>query len=291
MTSPSSYPRISIVTPNFNCGSHLEETIKSIIGQNYPNLQYIVIDGGSTDNSVDIIKRYQKHIDYWLSEPDQGPANAISKGFAMADGEWINWLNSDDYLLPDALNILARVIAVSPGAKWVTGSRIVVNEQGGGLQHSGQWYRQGFYHLVRDVRLAQECTFLRRDFYTEIGGVNQECGSIFDRELYLRMMSRTYPVYTTAVFGVIRRRRGQLSLDETVRSGDYPILARIYDSQPLWIKLLQRLSCTRVHRWVTEGIDLLFRLGLIPRARRLKVVIFDETSFKWIAVRYTRGGF
>lgn len=90
-------PKLSIVTPSFNQGHYLEQTILSVLEQNYPNLEYIIIDGGSTDNSVEIIKRYSRHIHYWISEPDKGQSDALEKGFRKGTGEIAAWINSDDY--------------------------------------------------------------------------------------------------------------------------------------------------------------------------------------------------
>lgn len=103
------WPRICIVTPSFNQAEFIEETIRSILLQNYPNLQYVVIDGGSTDGTVQILERYSQWIDYWESEPDRGQSHAINKGLARCAGEWFNWINSDDLLLPCALALLAQV--------------------------------------------------------------------------------------------------------------------------------------------------------------------------------------
>src|SRR5690606_10615120 len=101
-------PKISIVTPSYNQGQFIEETILSIISQNYPNLEYIIIDGGSTDNTVDIIKKYENHLKYWVSEADKGQADAINKGLQHCTGDIFNWINSDDYLESNSLFTIAN---------------------------------------------------------------------------------------------------------------------------------------------------------------------------------------
>lgn len=102
------YPKISIVTPSFNQGEFIEETILSILNQNYPNLEYIIIDGGSSDETVDIIKKYEDSISYWISEPDKGQWDAILKGLKHCTGEIFNWINSDDFLVENSLNMIAK---------------------------------------------------------------------------------------------------------------------------------------------------------------------------------------
>ena len=108
MPDGSPWPRISIVTPSYNQGNFIEETIRSILLQGYPNLQYIIMDGGSTDETVDIISKYEPWIDYWQSQEDQGQADAINKGLELVNGEIFNWINSDDYLASNVLKLIGK---------------------------------------------------------------------------------------------------------------------------------------------------------------------------------------
>lgn len=105
------YPKITIVTPTFNRVHYLEDTILSVLNQNYPNLEYIIIDGGSTDGSIDIIKKYESYLAYWISEPDEGFYHAIQKGFNKSKGDIMAWLNSDDKYHPGALKIVSEVFS------------------------------------------------------------------------------------------------------------------------------------------------------------------------------------
>ena len=112
-------PRISIITPNYNQEDFLEQTILSVIGQNYPNLEYIIIDGGSTDGSVEIIKKYEKHLSHWVSEPDSGLYHALQKGFSRSTGEIMGWINSDDILHRKSLFVLAEVFSTNDEIDWL----------------------------------------------------------------------------------------------------------------------------------------------------------------------------
>ncbi len=169
-------PTISLVTPSYNQGQFLEETLQSVLHQNYPRLEYIVIDGHSTDGSADIIRRHASELDYWISEPDRGQADAINKGFARASGDILGWLNSDDVLFPDALKLVGEIFARYPQIAWVTGlganidtdSRITRT-----LPPSGRFasfVKRGWYHGRLLGFIRQEGTFWRRELWEKAGG-------------------------------------------------------------------------------------------------------------------------
>src|SRR5918996_5336836 len=122
------YPRISIITPSFNQGNFIEETILSVLSQEYPDLEYLVMDGGSSDATLDVLKKYSGRIT-WFSEPDQGQTDAINKGLRRATGSVVGYLNADDLLLPGALNKVAQTFTADPQAWWVTGKCQIVDEE------------------------------------------------------------------------------------------------------------------------------------------------------------------
>lgn len=186
------YPKISIVTPSFNQGDFIEKTITSVLSQNYPNLEYIIIDGGSTDQSVDIIRKYSGRLTYWCSEKDKGQSEAINKGLAMATGQVFNWLCSDDYLEPGALFKLAEAYQADPhAAGWVGGCRWVDNN------YNVQWvfypHSLDFQNFARNFngkQLSQPSCFLNTGILKEIGGVDQSFTYAMDFNLWLRMLQR-----------------------------------------------------------------------------------------------------
>lgn len=130
MPDGSEWPRISIVTPSYNQGQFIEESIRSVLLQGYPNLEYIIIDGGSTDNTVDVIKKYDDYLAYWVSEPDEGQANALNKGFRKVTGQLIGWQNSDDYYYSEAFIHAAQAAVEFKNIDVVYGAVNVIDEKG-----------------------------------------------------------------------------------------------------------------------------------------------------------------
>src|SRR5215468_10026487 len=112
-------PKLSIVTPSFNQGRFLEETIRSVLTQNYPNLEYIIIDGGSTDETVDVIRKYQDKVNYWVSEKDRGQVDAINKGIEKCTGDIFGFINSDDVYLPGTFSAVIEHFQANPKSEWV----------------------------------------------------------------------------------------------------------------------------------------------------------------------------
>ena len=182
-----SLPRISIVTPSFNQARYLEATMQSVFQQEYPNLEYIVIDGGSTDGSVDIIRRHADRLASWVSEPDGGQSAAIASGFKRATGDILAWLNSDDVYLPGALQAVSRAFEADPRVDFVYGSRRVIDSEG----HESRRYSPPTlfhrYYFSFGQWIPQECAFWRRGLYDRIGGLDPDKGFSLDFSLFVRM--------------------------------------------------------------------------------------------------------
>lgn len=176
MSNSNDWPRISIVTPSYNQGRYIEETIESVLLQKYPNLEYVIVDGGSTDSSVDIIKRYANQLTWWVSESDDGQYAAINKGFSRTTGEIMLWLNSDDMLTPGSLWVLAEVFGRFYEVEWVSGIPFYWNKEASAIQVLPQLpfnrtlMRLGGYEGRGVHWVMQECTAWRRSLWERAGG-------------------------------------------------------------------------------------------------------------------------
>lgn len=180
-----SWPKITIVTPSYNQGQFLEETILSVVGQQYPNLEFIIIDGGSTDNSVEVIKKYEKHLNCWVSEKDNGQGAAINKGFARATGDIMAWLNSDDMYLPGTLlNIASKLNSTSP--EIVFGNCIHIRENSPLVTGSDVQGRHTTMNLVLADYIIQPSTFWTKDLWLKTGTLDESLVFGFDWEWFIR---------------------------------------------------------------------------------------------------------
>jgi glycosyltransferase involved in cell wall biosynthesis len=180
----NTWPRITVVTPSLNQGKFLEETILSVINQNYPNLEYFVVDGGSTDNSVDIIKKYEDRIDWWVSEKDEGQSDAINKGFQKANGDWLCWVNSDDILLPNALSRISETIKRKPNADIITGNIIYLDENDL-IIRCVRVPKMSWWFYRRNVGyFCAPAIFFKKELYEKVGELDTNLHYSMDTDLW-----------------------------------------------------------------------------------------------------------
>jgi glycosyltransferase involved in cell wall biosynthesis len=189
MTSTESLPKISLVTPVFNSARYIEQTIRSVLSQNYPNLEYFIIDGGSTDGSVDIIRKYESQISGWLSEPDKGMYDAINKGFSRTTGEVMGWISATDMFQVGGLRVVGSVFRDLPDVEWITGRRAFFSDDGATIRIDPlmRWSRLRFLLGASNRHIQQESTFWRRSLWEKAGGyVDASSRIASDFELWIR---------------------------------------------------------------------------------------------------------
>lgn len=220
--------KISIITPCYNAASYIEQTINSILNQGYSNLEYIIIDGGSTDGTIEIIKKYADKLAYWVSEPDNGQSDAINKGIAVATGEIFNWINADDYLEPNVLNLIATefleneidVVCTKTNLVDVNGLFLRINE----ATHI-DW---SFQRLMSYFGLNQQGMYWKLDVIRELNGVNSSFNYGMDLDLWKRYLLS---------FGLDRTKKTNLisanfRLLETSKTGsDFEINAHLFQEE------------------------------------------------------------
>jgi|YelNatPaOPRAMG01_1025707.scaffolds.fasta_scaffold03368_7 glycosyltransferase involved in cell wall biosynthesis len=185
----SSWPRITIITPSFNQGEFLEDTILSILNQKYPNLEYFVVDGGSTDNTLDIIKKYEDSIDWWVSEPDRGQSHAINKGLERATGDLINWINSDDLLFPDALQHMALGFINNPEADLFIGETARIDLKGHIRSISAPPSILSFSSKYYILPIGQQSTFFTAKVVKKVNKIREDLHMLMDYDFYYRILS------------------------------------------------------------------------------------------------------
>lgn len=185
-------PRITTITPTYNQAQYIEQTIKSVLDQNYPDLEYWVIDGGSTDGTVDILRKYGDRIN-WMSETDRGQAHAINKGMERSTGEVVAYLNSDDVYEPGALTTAGQFFARHPQAAWVTGKCRIIDDNGREVRkaitfYKNMWLRLGSYTvlLILDY-ISQPATFWRREVLDRVGAFDEALYYTMDYDYSLRV--------------------------------------------------------------------------------------------------------
>jgi glycosyltransferase involved in cell wall biosynthesis len=186
-------PRITIVMPSFNQSRFIEESIQSILDQYYPNLEFMILDGGSTDGSTEIIKSYTNHLSYWHSRRDSGQADALIQGFSRATGELIGWLNSDDILLPGALKQIAKTYQSHSEGGIFTGNILLIDEHGRIIRCKRLPSSAAWFVLNGSFSITQPGSFFTRKDYEAVGGLHSGLHYVMDADLFMRMIHNHTP--------------------------------------------------------------------------------------------------
>jgi len=258
--------RLTIITPSFNQVRYLERTILSVLNQDYPNLEYIIVDGGSTDGSVDIIRKYSDKLAWWVSEPDLGQTDAINKGLRRATGEWVAWQNSDDIFYPGAFHDMASTAAKQPEAGLIIGDIMLVDEHDRPLRDIR--YVTPSYNAMRaeGMLIANQAAFWRRGLQENIGLLDDTFHCSFDYEWFLRLTRHAASVHVPRIWGALRlhdetktSRKARMFQEENNRI----LLGR---EMPDWLKPLYKLR--RLVLMLGQGQLSYVLRGISRRVRR-----------------------
>lgn len=241
MPDDSPWPKISLVTPSFNQGQFIEETIRSVLLQGYPKLEYIIIDGGSTDNTLDIIKKYEPWLTYWVSEPDRGQSHAINKGIEKATGEILLWLNSDDLVLPGVFALIAQKFHEHPCVSLVSGQAKQIDKDGNVIGDLQSYYTN-WEELLTNPRnsIRQISTFFSRELFNDHGLLNEDLFISMDKELLVRFTRCAPPLVIDDYVSAFRVHENSKTASQLIRG--------YYETDQLRLKQIKRGRLRRLYR-------------------------------------------
>lgn len=249
--------RISIVTPCLNDARYLEDCVRSIHDQHYENLEHIVIDGGSTDGSAEIIQRHADRFAYWVSEPDAGHADALYKGLARATGDVVTWVCSNDLLLPGALARVADFFAAHPNCEWAVGDGLLIDEASRVTERV--W---AVPFTVRSIQLwelwgtCQPATFIRRRALERVGGIDRTLHVCVDTDLFLRLAGLEVPLRIPQFLAALRIHSDSQSQRHAARVRETDERIKTASGRPAWPAQLMKLAY-RFYHWRYRGVQVL----------------------------------
>jgi glycosyltransferase involved in cell wall biosynthesis len=223
------HPLVSIITPSYNQARFLERTIESVLSQDYPNFEYIIVDGGSTDDSLEIIKKYANQLTWWISEPDQGQTDAINKGFSHTRGEILAWLNSDDCYQPRAISQAVEALLAHPDAALVYGDANLIDEQG---QIIGRFpsRQTNLQNILRgSVHIPQQTAFFWSRFWRQVGPLDPSFQFAMDYDLWVRLAKLAPLIYIPRLWANFRLHGQGKSVIMDDRC--YPEMIRVYQRE------------------------------------------------------------
>ncbi len=260
----SDCPKVSIVTPSFNQGCYLEATIRSVLEQDYPNIEYLVVDGGSKDESVEIIRRYEHRLAWWVTEKDKGHADALNKGFSHAAGEILAWLNSDDaYCSPSVVSEAVAFLRDHPEVGMVYADANLTDDTGkviGTFAAKQTSYRQ---MLRGSVHIPQATTFFRADLWRQVGPLDLSLFFAFDYDLWVKLAKVSQVSYLPKTWANFRMHEAGKSVKNDDRC--YPDMLRVYEREMgkglSWLRLravVRRL----LYAWLPWRLRLWLRKAL-----------------------------
>ncbi len=258
------FPLFTIVIPTLNQGEFIEQALDSVLSQQYPRLRLIVRDGGSTDATLAVLSRYERHLAGWSSAPDRGPWSVVQEVASSAEDGWFNWLNSDDFLLPGSLSALAELIHASPEVRWISGARLDVDRDGRPLRSICPWLQNPAGLAFGMPFLPQDATFFRLDLFQQAAClVPADLGCIFDTILHRVAWKVEPPLLTTCVFSAMRWHGQQLTSSSPWRNSEYERLDVMALQEKLSParRLLKRLSCTRFNPEISALLNAMISRG------------------------------
>jgi glycosyltransferase involved in cell wall biosynthesis len=241
-------PAISIVTPSYQHGRFLEKTIRSVLLQKYPNLEYVVMDGGSTDETPGILKRYESQLAHLESAPDRGQADAVARGFTHTSGEIMAYLNSDDLLAPGALDFAGRFFVENPHVDAIYSHRVFINEAN---VVDGYWIlpQHRNWMMKRWDYIPQETCFWRRRIYDQAGGIDPSFQFALDYDLFVRFMKLGRMERVNRFLGAFRCHAA--SKTATLTEGSvHPEVARVRKNHGIWFPRGHGLMELALSKWV-----------------------------------------
>lgn len=218
MFDDSSNPLVSVITPSYNQADFLEDTIKSVLAQDYPAIEYLIIDGGSTDGSVDIIRKYESELEWWISEPDEGQAAAINKGMLRAKGEIVAWLNSDDLYLPGAVSRAVADFQTHPQLGLVFGNAVTIDADGCPIRELifPDWQLED---LIGFRIICQPAVFMAREFYEQVAGLDLNYHFMLDHHLWIRIASLAHIHHIPSMLAAARHHEAAKNVSQAAAFG------------------------------------------------------------------------